>query len=167
MAQVNSENSTAVLAKDAGIGPIYAERHSHPHNPAAAAAQDRRAGKARQRIKNLREMACAEIDRLIAFLDASDGYSMDEREEAVDDIPCDYDELEESGDEHEPSLAAFERHPSVCGPESFRSRIGDQTNWTEGNTDDREEDAAESGIADLDGLLKQVGSQDWTHTVMG
>jgi len=24
----------------------------------------------------------------------------------------------------------------------------------------------ESGIADLDGQLEQVGSQDWTHTVM-
>ncbi|WP_347265451.1 hypothetical protein [Nitrobacter sp.] len=32
-------------------------------------------------------MASAEIERLIAFLDASDGYSMDEREEAVDDEP--------------------------------------------------------------------------------
>jgi hypothetical protein len=167
MAQVISENSTSVLAKDAGIGPIFAERRSHPHNPAAAAPHDRRVGEARQRVKNLREKASAEIDRLIAFLDASDGYTMDEREEAVDDVPCDDDELEETGDEHEPSLASFERHPSVCGPDSFRSSIGDQTNWTEGNTDDREEDAAESGITDLDGLLEQVESQDWQHTVMG
>lgn len=80
MAQVVSENSTAVLAKDAGIGQTFAERRSHPHNPAAAAAQDRRAGKARQRVKKLRERASAEIDRLIAFLDVSDGYTMDERE---------------------------------------------------------------------------------------
>ncbi len=51
------------------------------------ATHDRRAAKTRQRVRKLREMASAEIERLIAFLDASDGYSMDEREEAVDDEP--------------------------------------------------------------------------------
>lgn len=156
-----------MLAKDAGIVPIFAELRSHPHNPAATAAKERRAEKARQRVHKLRERASAEIDRLIAFLDTSDGYTMDEREEAVDDIPCDYDELEEGGDEHEPSLAACERHPSAYGPESFRSSIGDQTNWTEGNSDDREQDDTESGIADFEGLLEQIGSGDWTYTVMG
>jgi hypothetical protein len=30
-----------------------------------------------------------------------------------------------------------------------------------GDTADREADPAESGIADLDGLLEQIGTQDW------
>ncbi|MCV0387968.1 MAG: hypothetical protein K5821_16550 [Nitrobacter sp.] len=61
--------------------------------PLQLAAQERRAEKTRQRVCKLREKAFEEIERLIAFLDASDGYSMDEREEAVDDIPCDDREL--------------------------------------------------------------------------
>jgi hypothetical protein len=44
------------------------------------ATQERRAEKARQRVRELREKASAEIERLIAFLDASDSYVMDERE---------------------------------------------------------------------------------------
>jgi hypothetical protein len=61
---------------------------------AQLAAQHRRAEKTRQRVRKLRQRAFAEIERLIAFLDASDGYTMDEREEAVDDVPCDDRELE-------------------------------------------------------------------------
>jgi hypothetical protein len=61
---------------------------------AQLAAQERRAAETRQRVRKLREKAFAEIERLIAFLDASDGYTMDEREEAVDDVPCDDRELE-------------------------------------------------------------------------
>jgi hypothetical protein len=76
-----------MLAKDAGIGPTFVERRSYPHNPAAAAAQDRRAGEARQRVKDLREKACAEIDRLIAFMDLTDGYATDELEEDGDFEP--------------------------------------------------------------------------------
>ena len=100
----------------------------------------------------LRKEAAAAIDRLIAFRDATDDYTMDE--------------LEETGDEHERSLAACERHPSAYGA-ACRSSIGDQTNWMEGNSDDGEQDDAESGIADFEGLLEQIGSGDWTHTVMG
>ena len=62
--------------------------------PPQLATQERRAEKARQRVRKLREKAFEEIERLIAFLDASDGYTMDEREEAVDDVPCDDCELE-------------------------------------------------------------------------
>jgi hypothetical protein len=58
------------------------------------AAKERQAAKARARVRALRERASLEIERLIAFLDASDGYTLDEREEAVDDIPCDDNELE-------------------------------------------------------------------------
>jgi hypothetical protein len=32
---------------------------------------------------------------------------------------------------------------------------------------DREQDLSESGIGDLDGLLEQVGTQDWQQGGMG
>jgi hypothetical protein len=159
MAQVISENSTSVLVKDAGIGPTFAERRSHRRNPAAAATQDHRAGEARQRVGKLRERASAEIG-LIAFLDASDGYTTDEREEAVDDIPCDDDELDGAGEvDGEPSLGSANPHEV--------SVWVDQTLWAVGAADDREQDHAESGIADFDSLLEQIGSQVWQHTVTG
>ena len=101
-------------------------------------------------MQTLREKAFAEIDRLIAFLDASDGYTMDEREEAVDDIPCDYDELDGAGEvDGEPSLGSTNPHEA--------SVWVDQTLWAAGAADDREQDAAESGISDFEGLLEQVG----------
>src|SRR5690348_1368754 len=64
---------------------------------AQVAAQERRAEKARQQVCKLREKAFAEIERLIAFLDASDGYTTNELEEAVDDVPCDQDEPDGAG----------------------------------------------------------------------
>jgi hypothetical protein len=129
---------------------------------AQLATQQRRAEKTRQRVRKLRERAFAEIERLIAFLDASDGYTLNEREEAVDDLPCDDDELdgagevdgEESGDENEPSLGSLDHYHS-------------QEAWAGGGRTDLEADPSESGVADFEGLLEQVGSQDWTHTVMG
>ncbi|MET4345503.1 hypothetical protein [Bradyrhizobium sp. RT9a] len=49
----------------------------------------------------------------------------------------------------EPSLGSLgEHHP-------------DQTRWAAGDRRDLEQDPAESGIGDLDGLLEQAGSQDW------
>lgn len=54
----------------------------------------------------------------------------------------------------EPSLGSLgEHHP-------------DQTRWAAGGQRDLEQDPAESGIGDLDGLLEQVGSQDWQQAVM-
>jgi hypothetical protein len=44
------------------------------------ATQEQRAEKTRQRVRKLREKASAEIERLIAFMDATDGYTLDERE---------------------------------------------------------------------------------------
>ncbi|ABA04750.1 hypothetical protein Nwi_1489 [Nitrobacter winogradskyi Nb-255] len=124
------------------------------------AAQQRRAEKTRQRVRELREMASAEIERLIAFLDASDGYTMHELEAAVDDIPCDDNELDGAGDvDGEPSLGSANPHEVSAGV--------DQRLWAVGAADDREQDAAESGIADFEGLLEQIGQRDWQHTVMG
>lgn len=124
------------------------------------ATQQRRADKTCQRVRKLRQKAFEEIERLIAFLDVSDGYTMDEREDAVDDVPCDDDELDGAGEvDGEPSLGSANPHEI--------SVWVDQTLWAAGAADDREEDAAESGIADFEGLLEQMGSQDWQHTVMG
>jgi hypothetical protein len=129
--------------------------------PPQLAAQHRRAEKARQRVRKLREKAFEEIERLIAFLDASDGYTMNELEEAVDDVPCDEDELDgagevdgESGGDDEPWLGSLDHYHG-------------QEAWAGGCRADLERDDSESGIGDGDGLLEQVGSQDWTHTVMG
>jgi len=43
----------------------------------------------------------------------------------------------------------------------------DQTRWADGGRRDLELDGAESGIGDLDGLLEQIGSQDWQHGGQG
>jgi hypothetical protein len=42
-----------------------------------------------------------------------------------------------------------------------------QQRWAAGSRRDPELDPAESGIGDHDGLLEQIGYQDWTRTVMG
>ncbi|RXG85336.1 hypothetical protein [Bradyrhizobium zhanjiangense] len=74
------------------------------------------------------------------------------------------DECEPSEDA-EPSLGSLDR-------------ALDQVRWAMGACDDaehehdgrepeeREDDPAESGIADWEGLLEQVGMRDWTGTVM-
>ena len=66
------------------------------------AIQQREREKTLHNLARLREEASAEIDRLLAFLDASHEYVMSEREEAVDDEACDDTELE-------PSLGSFDR----------------------------------------------------------
>jgi hypothetical protein len=42
----------------------------------------------------------------------------------------------------------------------------DQTRWAAGDRRDLEQDPAESGIGDDDGLAEQVGSQDWQQGAM-
>ncbi|WP_354102184.1 hypothetical protein [Bradyrhizobium sp. RT7b] len=54
----------------------------------------------------------------------------------------------------EPSLGSLGEHHT------------DQTRWAAGDWRDIELDPAESGIGDLDGLLEQVGSQDWQQGAM-
>ncbi|KYH01702.1 hypothetical protein [Bradyrhizobium sp. DOA1] len=88
MAQVDSESSTVASARPAGAS-----------FPTGLARQQRRRRKALKTLSQLREEASAEIDRLIAFLDASDAYVATELEEQVDDQPCDWDELEEDQDD--------------------------------------------------------------------
>ena len=38
--------------------------------------------------------------------------------------------------------------------------------WATGSRDDRERDDGDSGIGDRDGLLEQVGTQDWQQGAM-
>lgn len=96
---------------------------------------------------------------------------MTELEDGIDDGPVDDTELEPSltgvtadcvgwGDctdleddvEKEPSLGSIEKV--------------DQSRWAQSSRSDSELDHAESGIADLDGLLEQMGSQDWQQGAM-
>jgi hypothetical protein len=90
-----------------------------------------------------RKEARDEIFRLIEFLDASDEYVMTELEDDA--------ELEEGGDS-EPSLGSFDRmvNQEKSYAQSFAEFIP---------AFDAEQDDAESGIGDEDGLREQQGRQ--------
>jgi hypothetical protein len=114
-----------------------------------------------QAIGKLRKEARDEIDRLIGFLDHTDDYISRELEDAIDDNPCDEDELDgpENGEDEqsepdEPSLGAFEGHDDQG------------VSWKCSNRSDREVDGAESGIGDQDGLDEQVPFRDWQNAGM-
>lgn len=130
------------------------------------AIQQRERETSLQRLARLRKEASAEIERLIAFLDASDPYVMTELEEQQDSEPSlgwlsdgrtspfgDDLELDDADDEDngdgEPSLGSIERHPSCYGVHG-RNSSGDQTAWTDGDTRDLEDehDGAEPGEDD-------------------
>ena len=96
-----------------------------------------------QTLVRLRREAKAEISRLIEFLDASDNYVMTEFEDDA--------ELEEVGDS-EPSLGSFDR--MLNQEKSYAQSFGEFIPSV-----DAEYDAAESGIADEDGLREQYGKQ--------
>jgi hypothetical protein len=57
-------------------------------------------------------------------------------------------DAEQDDADAEPALGSFDQHD-------------DQQRWAEGGRRDQEQDLAKSGIADLDGLLEQIGSPDW------
>lgn len=120
--------------------------------------QQRERQKSLHALARLRKEASAEITRLIAFLDASDPYVMTELEADIsvdqeEDDPAEDDDPAENDLDDEPSLGSLDHHHS-------------QERWAAGGRRDLEQDHAGSGIADRDGLLEQVGSQDWQHTVM-
>lgn len=75
-------------------------------------------------LDTLKREAEAEVERLIAFLDMVDGYTLSELDEAVDDVPCDSDEME-------PSLG------SVC---AYDSTSQDGGNWSAGGLCDLEDE---------------------------
>jgi|GEM_PF-5668192 len=125
------------------------------------ATQERRAAKARQRVRKLRQIASAEIERLIAFMDETDGYTTTELEEGHDAEPslgfqagdifvgrgCEsggswHDDREVEDEHDEPSLAAPENQvtaPYGCLLKQ-RDSSGDQSRWASGECDDREGD---------------------------
>jgi hypothetical protein len=76
----------------------------------------------------------------------------------------------EARDEIERLLAFLDRTEPDPDLEPSLGSLGehhtDQTRWAAGDRADIEVDAAESGIGDLDGLLEQVGSQDWQQGAM-
>jgi len=161
MAQVNSENSTAMPASDAGA--LYFPTDVTPEELFQA-------------IGRLRKDVRDEVERLIQFLDKTDDYVSRELE--------DDDDREDVGDD-EPSLGSFDRMadqsrawgqhrlwdpPEVdaeqddAETEPSLGSVGEanQERWAAGDRRDLELDGAESGIGDLDGLLEQIGTNDWT-----
>ncbi|AND89810.1 hypothetical protein [Bradyrhizobium diazoefficiens] len=113
-------------------------------------------------LARLRKEAAAEITRLIAFLDASDPYVMTELEDECEDEGA---QCEDEGAEHDGREPDVDAEPSLgsCDPSMWG---GDQTRWASGGRRDLESDPAESGIGDHDGLLEQVGTQDWQQGAM-
>jgi hypothetical protein len=86
--------------------PSTVEQPARPADATIAAGharQQRERDKALRRVAKLRQKASAEIERLIAFMDASDPYVATEQEEQVDDEPCDDNELDgpENGEDEE------------------------------------------------------------------
>ncbi len=79
--------------------------NTSPNNPLGLARQQRERERALRRIAKLRRKASDEIDRLLAFLDASDPYVSTEREQEDEgDGDCDL----EDGADDEPSLGSHE-----------------------------------------------------------
>jgi hypothetical protein len=152
-----------------------------------------------QALGRVRRSARDEIERLIEWLDST--IDVDE-DSAADDDPCDGDpdaepslgsfdrmsdqikawqarggfvgdtDCEVDRSDHEPALAAPERHPNppyaaisysgsvVCyGPAGqYRDSSGSQHAWSSGNTDDREgceHDGREPDVDDEDGVDKE------------
>ncbi|OSJ16832.1 hypothetical protein BST63_10600 [Bradyrhizobium canariense] len=106
-----------------------------------------------QAIGRLRREARDEIDRLIRFLDDTDDHMEREPEDENDDAELEDDDPAENDLDDEPSLGSLDHHHS-------------QERWASGGRRDLEQDHAESGIADHDGLLEQIGTQDWQQGLM-
>jgi hypothetical protein len=110
-------------------------------------------------LQRLRREARNEIARLIQFLDQSDPYVMTELE---DDDEREPDDEAEDGADDEPSLGSsgHEGSGAICYLHRAISDGCDLVYDCEGDEHDgREPD--DSGIGDIDGLLEQVGTQDW------
>lgn len=137
-------------------------------------------------LKKAKQEAAAEVERLIAFLDMVDGFSLSELEEAVDDVPCDdselefsfagvtaaeanlpcpqEDELENDGENDEPSLASPENHVTINGCmtlRQWRDSSGDQSRWAQGDMNDCEGDACDD---DREGDEQQHGGDEHDGT---
>ena len=116
--------------------------------PQGFVSQERAREKALRRVSKLRKQAADQIEKLIAFLDASDDYTMTEREPNGDEADASYprsgshvcspmEDDEEAGDENEPSLGSTATHETRC-----------QERWSAGNLDDREADPADDPLGE-------------------
>ena len=132
------------------------------------AIQQRERETALRTVARLRKEASAEIERLLAFMDASDPYASNELEDAVDDGPCDDRETEPSlgwtdteaktgrianpGDT-DAELDNCDDEPSLGG--AAWSEWSNQENWAKSRTDDLEDehDGAEPDVSDLEPSL--------------
>jgi hypothetical protein len=83
-------------------------------------------------VRQLRREAAAEIERLIAFMDASDTYVMTEREENGDEADASY-----------PTSGAHVAHPMEDDEESDAAEEDDPAEYDD------------TGIGDVDGLMEQ------------
>ncbi|MGB3445195.1 MAG: hypothetical protein WBA48_00675 [Xanthobacteraceae bacterium] len=121
-------------------------------------------------IGRLRKEAQDEIDRLLAFLDETDGYSTTEQEINGDEADASFPEGgarlstpmedDEAGGDDEPSLG-FQAGDIFVGRGCESGGSGDDRELEDEHDEDnndREDDPAERGIADLDGLMEQVGN---------
>lgn len=116
-------------------------------------AQERDREKALKKLRKLRQKAEAEVERLLAFLDAVDGYTMNEFEEAVDDVPCCDDELEGNLSSLDGRVVPTQFHdPAGDLEQEHDGREPDEGDYEDGG-DDEEHEA--SGIADVDGLMEE------------
>ncbi|WP_375309065.1 hypothetical protein WHZ77_17395 [Bradyrhizobium sp. A5] len=133
--------------------------------------QQRERARALSDLARLRKEASAEITRLIAFLDASDPYVMNELEEQVDDGPVDDNELEQNIGPDDLELDNSDLEPSLGSCDGWGGDPANQEHWARGSRLDLEDEhdgrePDESGVGDLDGLLEQVGTQDWQQGAM-
>jgi hypothetical protein len=149
------------MSRRKGNGVLHAPATAATAEPAIYYKTPVTPEEAFQAIGRLRKEARDEIDRLIRFLDKTDDYVSRELEDQVDDSPCDDNELEgpENGEDEESDPA----EPSLG---SVGDMHFDQARWAEGNRGDLEQDDAESGIADQDGLDEQVPFRDWQNVGM-
>ncbi len=121
--------------------------------------QQRERDDALRSLARLRKEASAEIARLLAFLDASDPYVMSELEDDDDREQ----ECEDEGAQCEDEGAISDDEPSLGSLDCHSPEIQSQERWSAGGRRDLEQDDAESGIGDQDGLLEQIGTQDWQN----
>jgi hypothetical protein len=103
------------------------------------------------KLAELRAEAAAEVDRLLAFLDATE---LDADLEAQgDELDSGPEDDAEDGADDEPSLGSIERHPSEysAGPDNgVVNGAGHERGWSDGGLDDREDehDGSEPDVDD-------------------
>jgi hypothetical protein len=165
MTQADSVHSTPPLNTSVELAEPSQETLS-----ARLAHQAKQRERALRRLRKLRTKAADEIDRLLAFLDAVDDTDVDSQ---CADNPCDGDgDFEPPGsfDRLGHQIAAWTTTTAYgsgcdtdceirCDHEPSLGRVGeqhiDQTGWAGGSSRDLEQDHADSGIADQDGLDDQ------------